>query len=448
MESRVPRAEELGDLAIGSLGERTVSNPLHKFAHQYVSDEDKVMVYASLNDLKPYFDKNEIPPMFEQAGPREEIFFNPAELTCGIVTCGGLCPGLNDVIRTIVLSLHWQYGVQKVLGFRYGYAGLSSQAQLEPMALTPEAVDAIQHEAGTIIGASRGDQGVDDMINVLQKYNIGVLFVIGGDGTFSGAHELSEEIAKRKLPIAVVGVPKTIDNDIFCSERTFGFSTAVEEARRAVAAAHTEAKAAWNGVGLVKLMGRDSGFIAANATLANSDVNYCLIPEAPFAMDGEGGMLEHLERRLARKHHAVIVVAEGAGQHLFKKSDALGYDASGNVKYKDIGLFLKEKLKRHFKNKNIPLTLKYIDPSYTIRSCPANADDSAFCLMLGQNAVHAAMAGKTDMFIGSWNHHFTHVPFYAAVGKRKKIDPCGTLWQTLLATTEQCDFIQCPIDYK
>ncbi|MCK5213744.1 MAG: ATP-dependent 6-phosphofructokinase [Candidatus Omnitrophica bacterium] len=448
MKSGVPKSEESGDLVIGSLGERAVANPLHKPPHMYVTDEQKVTVYSSSEDLLPYFQRNEMPPMFERAGPREEIFFNPSELTCGIVTCGGLCPGLNDVIRTIVLSLHWQYGVQKVLGFRYGYAGLSSRAQLEPMTLTPQTVDSIQHEAGTIIGSSRGDREVGDMISALRKHNIGALFVVGGDGTFSGAHELSQEIARRKLPIAVVGVPKTIDNDIFCSERTFGFSTAVEEARHAVAAAHTEAKAAWNGVGLVKLMGRDSGFIAANATLANSDVNYCLIPEAPFSMEGAGGMLEHLEQRLARKHHAVIVVAEGAGQHLFKESGPVGHDASGNMKYKDIGLFLKENLKRHFQNKNIPLILKYIDPSYTIRGCPANADDSAFCLMLGQNAVHAAMAGKTDMFISYWNHHFTHVPFQAAAGKRKKIDTCGTLWQTLLATTEQCDFIQCPVDHK
>jgi 6-phosphofructokinase 1 len=331
------------------------------------------------------------------------------------------------VIRTITLTLEWQYGVKKVLGFRYGYEGLSSNARKEPMEMTASVVDGIQHIGGTILGSSRGHQESKDMVDTLCKHDVSILFVIGGDGTFAGAHEIAEEAQRRDLKLSVIAIPKTIDNDIFCSETTFGFATAVEEGRKAIAAAHEEARAAWNGVGLVKLMGRDSGFIAAGASLANSDVNFCLIPEVPFELED---LLSRLEGRLTRKRHAVIVVAEGAGQDLIKK-DTVIKDESGNIRHADIGLFLKDRIKKHFKEKDLPLTIKYIDPSYTIRSCPANARDSIFCLAFGQNAVHAGMAGKTDMFIGYWNHHYTHVPLTAAIGRRKKIDVHGWAWEMM-----------------
>jgi len=398
-----------------------------------VADDSRILVYSRAQEKPSWFSLGQQPPGFEEAGPREKLFFDPKEVTAGIVTCGGLCPGLNDVIRAVVLQLHWEYGVKKVLGFRYGYEGMSSRRREEPWLLTPEKVDDIQHKGGTILGTSRDLQDVDDMLDTLVKFGVNILVVVGGDGTFAGAHELALRAQERKLNIAVVGVPKTIDNDIYCVEKTFGFSTAVEEARTAIAAAHNEARAAWNGIGLVKLMGRDSGFIAMHATLANSDVNFCLIPEVPFTLDGVDGLLARLEKRLERRRHAVIVVSEGAGQELIQqaRAGAGGKDISG-----DIGLFLKQQIGDHFRQKNIPFTLKYIDPSYMIRSCADNAHDSIYCLVLGQNAVHAAMAGKTDMFVGYWNHHFTHVPFQMAVGRRKKVDPGSELWQSVLAVTE------------
>jgi 6-phosphofructokinase 1 len=327
--------------------------------------------------------------------------------------------------------------VKTVFGFRYGYAGLTSKAPEPPFVLTPELVDEIHLKGGDILSSSRGPQDVNDMVDTLEKMQIQVLFVIGGDGTLRGAGELARAIRNRGSNISIIGVPKTIDNDISGIEQSFGFSTAVEAARLAINSAHAEAKGAWNGVGLVKLMGRDSGFIAAHATLANSDVNFCFVPEVPLVLEGENGFLQSLEKRLDRKHHAVIVVAEGVGSNITQKNGVQETDASGNILHEDIGLLLKKTIKRYFQEKNIPVSLKYIDPSYMIRSLPADSNDSAFCLMLGQNAVHAGMSGRTNMVVGYTNQYFVHVPISLAVSKRKKIDPNGHLWQTVLETTGQ-----------
>jgi 6-phosphofructokinase 1 len=368
----------------------------------------------------------------EVAGPRQQLFFDPARLACGIVTCGGLCPGLNDVIRSIVISLYHHYGVNKVYGFRFGYEGLVRRHGHTPLELTPASVNRIHALGGSILGTSRGPQDGGEMVDRLKELGIGILFAIGGDGTLRGARMIGEEAARQGVPLAVVGVPKTIDNDVSFVQRTFGFETAVTEARRATSAAHSEAEAARNGIGLVKVMGRDSGFIAAYSVLVSGQVNFCLVPEVPFTLDR---LLAALQHRLEQREHALIVVAEGAGQDLLAQSGER--DASGNIKFGDVGLFLRDAITRHFRQVGIGITLKYIDPSYAIRSVPATAHDSAFCLLLGQCAVHAGMAGRTNMVVSFWNHQFTHVPIALAVSERKKIDPEGTLWSSVLASTGQ-----------
>ena len=431
------RPDELPDLAIDTLGPSKIDSPLPEGGHGFVDDSEKVVLYTHSEDLKTYTECGKEPPMFERAGPRRNIFFEPEKLTCGIVTCGGLCPGLNDVIRTITLSLLWQYNVKAVYGFRYGYMGLSSKAPKEPVLLTPESVDEIHLKGGDILSSSRGPQKSDEMVDTLEKMGMELLFVIGGDGTLRGAHDLNATIRKRGLKISIIGIPKTIDNDICGIDQSFGFSTAVEAARPAIHCAHAEAKGAWNGIGLVKLMGRDSGFIAAYATLANSDVNFCFIPEAPFVLEGENGFLQTLEKRLDKKHHAVIVVAEGVGKQITATDGVLKKDASGNVIREDIGLILKERITRYFAQKNKPVSLKYIDPSYMIRSLPTDSNDAAFCVLLGQNAVHAGMSGRTNMVIGYWNQYFVHIPISLTILKKKKVDPNGHLWQTVLETTGQ-----------
>jgi 6-phosphofructokinase 1 len=426
-----------GDLIISSLGLCRVPSPLRKYRQPFVDVTNRVLVSSETEDLELFLNAGQQPPAFGLAGPRSEIFFDPPTLACGVVTCGGLCPGVNDVIRSIVHTLVFGYGVPRILGFRYGYAGLAAKSCHTPLELTLDAVNDIHEYGGTILGSSRGPQDVKGMVDTLQKHNVSILFTIGGDGTLRGASALSKEIARRKLPIGIIGVPKTIDNDLGWTERSFGFATAVEEATRSIDAAHTEARGAWNGIGLVKLMGRHSGFIAAHASLANPDVNFCLVPEVPFTLGGKGGFLEILAQRLARRHHAVIVVAEGAGQELLQDPANLERDASGNLRLKDIGVFLRDEITRFLTSQGFEFSIKYIDPSYLIRSLPANAVDSEFCLILGQHAVHAGMAGYTDMVIGDWNHHYTHVPIALAVAHRKRLDPRGPAWQSVLQATGQ-----------
>jgi len=434
MDASCLRPDELPDLAIERIGSATVDSPLIQSNRHFVDDDERIFVFSHSHDLTGFKDSGKKPPTFERAGPRRKIFFDTAELNCGIVTCGGLCPGINDVVRAITLSLIWQYGVKNVYGFRYGYAGLTSKPPQPPMLLTTELMNDIHLKGGDILSSSRGPQDADEMADTLQQLGIGVLFTIGGDGTLRGALDLAEAIKKRGLKISVIGIPKTIDNDISGIEQSFGFSTAVEAARAAICGAHEEARGAWNGVGLVKLMGRDSGFIAAYATLANSDVNFCFIPEVPFVLDG---FLGELEKRLDKRHHALVVVAEGAGGQMTGGNGAPAKDASGNVLRQDIGLILKDKITEYFRRKQKPMSLKYIDPSYMIRSLPADSNDSAFCVMLGQNAVHAGMSGRTNMVVGYWNQYFVNIPTSLTVMKRKTVDPHGHLWQTVLEITGQ-----------
>ena len=412
------------------LGECGIPSPLS--AVRFVRDDEYVLYDANPQEVKKHLAQGKELPAMEVAGPRERICFDPSRLRCGIVTCGGLCPGLNDVIRSIVMSLYHHYGVRTIYGFRYGYEGLSPKYGHAPLELDPQVVGHIHEFGGTILGSSRGPQDVSEMVGALERMNIGILFTIGGDGTLRGAHDLAEEVKRRGLRIAVVGIPKTIDNDICFVQMSFGFETAVFEARRATYSAHSEAEGARNGIGLVKLMGRDSGFIAAYAVLADSSVNFCLVPEVPFRLEA---LLEALHERLKKRGHAVIVVAEGAGQDLLQKTAER--DASGNIRHGDIGVFLRDEIKAHFAQIGFEVNLKYIDPSYIIRSMPAIPHDSAFCLLLGHNAVHAAMSGRTDMVVGFWNQQFTHVPIPLAVSKRKEIDPHDRLWNSVLSTTGQ-----------
>jgi len=418
------------DLEIERLGECKIPSPVS--VGHFTKDNDNVLFLVTLPDIEAYLASGRRPPAFEQAGPREKIYFDPSKLKCGIVTCGGLCPGLNDVIRSIVLSLHYHYGVKTVFGFPYGYEGLTYRYGHTPLELTPKTVQGIHEQGGTILGSSRGPQDTSEMVDTLERMNVGVLFTIGGDGTLKGARAISDEVKKRGLKISVIGIPKTIDNDISYVQKSFGFETAVSEAKRVIYSAHSEALGARNGIGLVKLMGRESGFISSYATLACNDVNFCLIPESPFTLQV---FLEALKKRLQERSHAVIVVAEGAGQDILKNTG--DRDASGNIRFEDVGLFLRGEIASFFEGSNMQVSMKYIDPSYIIRSVPANASDAAFALLLGQNAVHAAMTGRTNMVVGTWMNRYTHVPISLAVSKRKKIDPDGWMWASVLTATGQ-----------
>lgn len=423
------------DTAVEWLGECKINNPLKHV--DWVENSDRVLYNLSAVAIQECIQKGQTPVSFSKAGPKRKIYFDLNKLKCAIVTCGGLCPGLNNVIRSIVLTLYYTYGVTNILGIRYGLQGFVPDYGHPIMELTPDLVREINELGGTILSSSRGHQEMGDIVDALERMNIGLLFAVGGDGTFRAAAKICKEIANRGSRIGVVGIPKTIDNDILFLSRSFGFSTAVSCASDIIGCAHVEANGAPNGIGLVKLMGRQSGFIAANAALDRRYANFVLIPEADFDLDGAHGFLAVLEKRIQEKKHAVIVVAEGAGQ---RYCGVEGFDNSGNKVLGDIGLYLKDRITDYFMEKGIEVNLKYIDPSYTIRSVKATSEDSLFCGFLAQNAVHVGLAGMTNIMVGSWNEAFVCVPLGLVTTGRKQVDLKGKLWSSVLDATGQPNF--------
>jgi 6-phosphofructokinase 1 len=426
------------NLKVDTLGTPKFDSPLKTIdngALTFITDDDRVLAINSIKEMGQIINNQDV-PSFEKAGPREKIFFQPGETISAIVTCGGLCPGLNSVIRSIVYMNYYRYNNRITYGIKYGYEGFIDKYDHEIINLTPDIVENIHKIGGTILGSSRGPQESAEIVDKLVKLKVNILYTIGGDGTIRGSKDIVEEIKKRNLKIAVISIPKTIDNDIAFIDKSFGSETAFSKACDAINSAHIEAKGAINGIGIVKLMGRHSGFIAANATIASNDVNFCLVPEIPFDLDGPNGLLVLLKKRLIRSKHAVILVAEGAGQHYFT-SKQKRFDASGNERLEDIGIYLKEKIKEYLSAENVPTSVKYIDPSYIIRSTEPTPNDSIFCLQLAQKAVHAGMSGKTNLVIGYYKGEFTHLPIEVATSKRKVLDPDSELWLSVLETTGQ-----------
>lgn len=431
----------LEELQIPNLGEKRFPSPgwQRNFSADgtgWHTDGDRIVLCDHIRKIEEALERGEALPTIELAGPRKEIYFNPSQTCVAIVTCGGLCPGLNDVIRTIVMQSYYAYGVRRILGIQYGYEGLDPAHGHRPLELTPEMVMNLPYFGGTFLGSSRGRKDTKVMVNRLEALGVDILFVIGGDGSQRGATDLYEECQSRGNGISIIGVPKTIDNDLMFMDRSFGYQTAFAAACHAVTGAHAEARGARNGIGLVKLMGRDSGFIACSAALATGEVNFVLIPEVSFDLEGEHGLLAALGRRLEQRGHAVIVVAEGAGQDLIPASDAR-LDASGNKLHEDIGIFLRDRINHHFKEQGKDVTLKYIDPSYTIRSVPAAPEDRVFCLNLARHAVHAGMAGKTGMVVARWHQRFVHLPMKVVTRGRRKVDPHGDFWRSVVEATGQ-----------
>lgn len=361
-----------------------------------------------------------------------------------VAQSGGPSPVINASLQGVIEGcLHHPGTIGRIFAGRHGIEGVLQEELIDLSAIDPGEIALLRHTpAAGAVGTCRyklKDERSEDyerIIEVFKAHDVGYFFYIGGNDSMDTAQKVSRLAAERGLDLAVTGVPKTIDNDIDFVYKTFGFDTAVGRAREVLDGAHAEAVGAPNGIGLVKLMGRDSGFIAAYATLASLEVNFCLIPEVPFDLNGPGAFLQLLEARLKQREHAVVVVAEGAGQDLMQAGDR-GKDASGNVRHEDIGEFLKERIQEYFAETSIPINLKYFDPSYIVRSIPANASDCIFCDNLARNAVHAGMAGKTDMLIGLWHGVYVHVPIALAIRERKRIRPQGSLWSHVLEVTGQ-----------
>ncbi|WP_147633852.1 ATP-dependent 6-phosphofructokinase [Treponema pectinovorum] len=430
------------DFTIETLGPCKVHSPIElstkhgNLRATYVTDNSYVRNEINVFEDSEKTDGLNLTNLMQKAGPREYIYFNPAHVTAGICTCGGLCPGLNDVIRAIVRCLYYRYGVKKIRGFRFGFKGFFPESGFGTIDLNPSVVDDIHKIGGSFLGTSRGGGNrVNDIVDSVESLSINMLFIIGGDGTQRGALDIANEIEKRGLKVAVVGIPKTVDNDLLFIDRSFGFETAVERACEAVRAIHMEASSQINGIGLVKLMGRESGFIATGTALGSHETNFCLIPEIPFELDGPNGFMHHLEKRILDRHHAVVIVAEGAGQDLLATSGET--DASGNKKLADVGIFLRDKINEYFKSRNIHINLKYVDPSYQIRSSETTSNDSIYCERLGSYAVHAAMAGKTKMVVGLVNNKYVHIPIKMVTMERNFVDPESALWRDALDATRQ-----------
>ncbi|MBQ9494821.1 MAG: ATP-dependent 6-phosphofructokinase [Treponema sp.] len=429
------------DFTVETLGECKVPSPIQlstvvgDFRANYVKDDSFVRYHVNVFRDSGEDDKTSS-NLMQKAGPREFIYFDPKHVKAGICTCGGLCPGLNDVIRSVVRCLYTRYGVRRIVGFQFGFKGFFADEGFEIVELSPNVVDEIHKIGGSFLGTSRGGgERYMEVVDCIERLGINAMFIIGGDGTQRGALDIANEVSKRGLKVSVIGIPKTVDNDLLFIDRSFGFETAVEKAREAVMAIHMEAHSQINGIGLVKLMGRESGFIAAATALASHEANFCLIPEVPFDMDGPNGFLANLEKRLCKHHHAVIIVAEGAGQELLTKTNEK--DASGNIKLADIGMYLRDEIEKYFKNRKMHINMKYIDPSYQIRAAVTDANDSIYCERLGNNAAHAAMAGKTKIVIGLVHDKFVHIPISEVTRHRNIVDAESAMWRDALDATDQ-----------
>ncbi len=432
MRSNLDESSMPSNTDISVVGEAKIKNPI-KFG-RFVEEDDAVLVNISRMNVEK---RQENPKRiyFEPAGPRSKVYYDTSKTKCAVVTCGGLCPGLNDVIRAVVMTAYHEYRVPSVLGIKFGLEGFIPDYGHDVIELTPEYVSRIHEFGGTILGSSRGPQEPEAIVDALERMNVSILFMIGGDGTMRAASKVVKVITKRHLSISVVGLPKTIDNDINFASPSFGFDTAVETAAMAIKGAHVEATGAPWGMGLVKVMGRDAGYIAAQSALSCQEVNFVLIPEAPFDIHGEKGFLAALDKRMKTSGNAVIVVAEGAGQDLLEQAQAT--DASGNVRLSDIAGLLKREILAHFRDQDIEPTLKYIDPSYIIRSVPANANDRIYCSFLGINAVHAGMSGRTGLVISRWNGRYVHIPMDTVTKGKKRISTNSNYWRAVLESTGQ-----------
>eukprot|EP00249_Psilotum_nudum_P021756 c28232_g1_i2 orf=361-2001(-) len=425
---------------------RTYVSPLvhsrffHPNVNFWLTETDMVAqnIVVDINDPSPS------QTYFHRAGPRYQVIFAPGEVRAAIVTCGGLCPGMNTVIREIVYGLWHQYDVKDIKGIKSGYRGFYTE---KPMPLCPELVDNWHKQGGTCLGTSRGGFDLDKIMDAIEKQRLNQIYIIGGDGTIRGAVKVFEEVRRRGMKVIVVGIPKTVDNDVGIIDRSFGFQTAVDAAQAAIGAAHTEAESTPNGVGVVKLMGRYAGHIAVHATLSSRNVDCCLIPEVPFFMDGPGGLLEFVNQRLKEHGHCVIVVAEGAGQDLIERTE-LVKDASGNLLLGDIGVWLTNKLKQWWKRTHEAgaFSCKYIDPTYMIRAVPSNATDTSYCTLLAHSAIHGAMAGYTGFVAGPVNGNFCYIPMGVVADTQHLVDVNSHTWAWVKSVNNQPDFIREDVD--
>ncbi|ERN19125.1 hypothetical protein AMTRI_Chr10g7890 [Amborella trichopoda] len=416
-----------------------IHNPLYDLSHEFFISPHEVVLKKILFD---YSGENSAGDLYTCAGPRTDICFDPKNVKAAIVTCGGLCPGLNTVIRELVVGLWDLYGVREIFGVMSGYRGFCT---CELLRLNPKTGHDWHKRGGTVLQTSRGGFDLERIVHSIEANGFNQVYIIGGDGTMRGAVKIYNEVCRRKLNISIAGIPKTVDNDVGIIDRSFGFQTAVEIAQQAINAAHVEAESAVNGIGLVKLMGRSTGHIALHATLSSRDVDCCLIPENDFYLEGKGGLFEFLDQRLKDNGHFVLVVAEGAGQNLIPRTEEQKEerDESGNPVFLDVGNWLKSELKSWWARDHKGLfTVKYIDPTYMIRAVPANATDNLYCTLLAHSSIHGAMAGFTGFVTGPINGHYAYIPVDEVARAKNLVNTRDHKWAWVRSVTNQPDFVK------
>ena len=371
--------------------------------------------------------------LYIRGGPRFHIALDNLRVKACIMTCGGLCPGLNVVIRELVMALRYNYGVAEIYGIKWGFLGFTQKECW--IKLEPEDVKHIHLLGGTVLGTSRRGFDGEEISKQLIKNNVNMVFFIGGDGTHRGIKELSKILKEKKKKIILVGIPKSIDNDMPIIDKSFGLESVVQESVRTIRAANVEANCNLNGIGLVKLFGRSSGFVAMLSTLAARDVNICLIPEIPFNLYGENGLLDFIFQRMQVKEHCVIVVSDGAR---FSVKD---YKTSNGRPVEDIGLVIKKEIIEKSEELGIEVNLKYMDPTYVVRAVPANEYDCNLCAKLAESAVHCAFAGFTNFSVGMINNKPCMIPLEKMCGKsERKVEFNSDDYLMLLASTGQPSF--------
>ncbi len=333
----------------------------------------------------------------------------------GVLTGGGDCPGLNAVIRAIVRTGSYDHNCEFV-GFRDGWRG-----PLEPdtQRLDVAAVRGILPRGGTILGSSRtnplseaatvdGKSGLERIKENLANLGVDALIAIGGEDTLGVAGKLCENGVK------VVGVPKTIDNDLSATDYTFGFDTAVNIAMEAIDRLHTTAESHHRAL-IVEVMGRNAGWIALHAGVAGG-ANVILIPEQPFDIKD---VCNYVEKRFETKYAPIVVVAEGAHPKAIGTSVIDDErDAFGHTRYGGVGQLLAEEIERRTGKEARAAVLGHIQ-----RGGTPTAFDRVLATRFGVHAIRAVADGAFGQMVALRGTDIVRVPIAEAIRELKLVPP-------------------------
>ncbi|MGA7341196.1 MAG: 6-phosphofructokinase [Terracidiphilus sp.] len=414
-----------------------------------------------------------------------------AMLGIGILVSGGIAPGINAVIDGIVLRHSLYHARQcargrrhsiEILGYREGFKGLLRPG-VHPQRLNSAAIRGVVEIGGSYLGTSRADEllpgtgpnrnaKLEAAIGRLQNDGVHILYVIGGDGSMSCAHALWHYARRKGYELSVVGIPKAMDNDILWVWQSFGFLSAVEEARQAILHMHTEVSSNPR-VGIVQLFGSDSGFIASHAGYSTA-CDLVLIPEDPMTMDD---IVTHISERLTDRFgngqdiagpYALVVMAETAlpadarkyiddprvglseGKRGEKEALKSFLDNGRRVRgqtpdelrtagLKIVSRVLQDRIQQELEPREYWRDFRVItnEPRHLIRSIPPSVTDVIFGERLGALAVDNAMAGYTDFMVSQWLTEFVLVPLPLVVLGRKRVPTNGIFWKSVLSKTGQ-----------